>query len=310
MATKLASGKSKAVNKLIPRRATSGGKRPATRRVQNQPSVFGRFVRDHFGLIVLGAAAIGIGVLIYVGYQRAAASSFFELRRVDVAGTSHTEKESIEKLVRTKTAQSGVWNSDLTAIKNEIEQSAWVKTAIVSRVLPDGLRVRIVEREPKAVVRLDSGAKVWVDEDARILGEYKTGETAPFVMLGWNESRTDAADSAKKNQDRVRLYLRLVDDWKKAETIAQVAAVDLKNMQNVEALITQNETVIPIKLGDKNFAERLKTAVEQLKTIADNSGLEMIDKINADTDRPPSIILKTAEKPTTQNPKTRTRQAR
>src|SRR6185436_8309525 len=115
--------------------------------------------------------AIGAGVLIFAGYRVAASASFFQVRRVEVQGNYRVTSNDIQVLVRKETEKTGVWNTDLKGMTARLERLPWVKTAVVSRVLPDGIRVRISERAPRAVVRTSSERFHWVNKDAVLLGE-------------------------------------------------------------------------------------------------------------------------------------------
>ena len=42
-----------------------------------------------------------------------------------------------------QTEKTGVWNADLPGMKEKLEKMPFVKTAAVSRVLPNGIRVQI-----------------------------------------------------------------------------------------------------------------------------------------------------------------------
>lgn len=267
----------------------TAAKRPAAKRGNSQPSRFGKILRENLHWLFLSIGAIVVGVLLFIGYQRVTASDVFTVKHIDISGTKRTSKESVEKIVREKTRTDGVWNADLKAIQKEIEQVSWVKTATVSRVLPDGLRVRLSEREPKAIVRTEAGAKVWVDDEARVLGNVNANENQQFVIYGWNEG-TDA-EAVKKNQERVRLYLKLLEEWRKLEIASRVTSVDLSNLQDIEATIDQSGTVVPIQLGNQDFGARLKASLAQLETLEKNGGLENVEKIIA-YDRVPVVRTK------------------
>jgi cell division septal protein FtsQ len=130
-----------------------------------------------------------LGFLGFMGYRTVTASEFFEVKKIDVRGTTRTSVGEIEKLVSLNTEKSGVWNADLKEIKDRVEKLAFVKSAAVSRVLPDGVRVNVVERVPKAVVRFGAG-DFWVDEEGAILAiAGKTEARPPFVLTGWDESK-------------------------------------------------------------------------------------------------------------------------
>lgn len=249
--------------------------------MQSPPSRFAVFLRENLHWFFLCLAAVLIGVVLFVGYQRAAASSFFDVKRVDVAGAIHTKAEQIEKNVRALVADSGVWNADLDEIKKQIEQSTWVKSATVSRVLPDGLRVRVVERTPQAIVKLASGAKVWVDDEARILGDASADTTDSFIALqGWNESRDPEA--ARRNQDRLRLFLKLQNEFRASELAARITAIDLTDAQDVVAVSEQNNRVVEVNLGNKDFSGRLKTALDVVNEREELKNAERVKVINYD----------------------------
>jgi cell division protein FtsQ len=140
--------------------------------------------------VVLGVIA---GVLVFAGYRAAASASFFQVRSVDVAGTSRVSPEEVKTVVRRSAQSVGVWRADLDALSRELESLPWVRRAVVSRVLPDGLRVRIVEREQRAVVRTSEGRLVWVDDDAVALGQLQSNDKwPPFFIRGWDEGGTNA----------------------------------------------------------------------------------------------------------------------
>jgi len=98
-------------------------------------------------------------------------------------------------------------------------------------VLPDGIRVRITEREPKAVVRNAAGRFIWVDDDAVYLGEMSSTDQMPaFFLRGWNEDNSTTAQS--ENRERVRKFLELQRDWSAqgvSERVSEVNLIDLRD---------------------------------------------------------------------------------
>ena len=288
----MAVGNSKTIQRKSSAKRPIQAKRPAARRVQARPSEFNRILRENLHWLVLGLAAIGCGLLLFYGYQRAVASSFFAVKRVDVAGAINVERGAVEQIVRGNSDKTGVWNADLERSQKEIEAIAWVKTAVVSRVLPDGLRVRIVERTAQAVVKLGSGATVWVDEDARILGEAAGENILPVVLSGWNEDKSPEA--LKRNQERVKFYLKLIDEWRKTELVSRVSEINLADLQDVGATVRQNDQLIQTQIGSKDFSERLKTILIAVETIAANNNLEMVERV-INYDGHPVVSFKNAD---------------
>ncbi len=208
--------------------------------------------------------AIGIlfclGFLLFMGYRTVTASTFFDVKTIDIRGINRVAKDDIEKIVSRQTDKSGVWNADLITIREDVERITQVKSAVVSRILPDGLRVNLIEREPQAVVRLERG-DLWADDGAVLFDLVGKNETRPpFVMKGWDESKTDKA--AKDNQERVKIYLKMLDEWQELELAKRVGVVDLSDLQAPQVTVQDSGETVMLELSKDNFAKRLQKSLE------------------------------------------------
>ena len=211
------------------------------------------------------ALAIVMGVLIFAGYRAAASASFFQVRRIEVQGTTRVPKEDVQAVVRKEAEPAGVWNADLHAISERLQRLPWVRTAVVTRVLPDGLRVRIAERVPRAVVRTASGRFRWIDEDAVLLGEMLPTDQIPdFFLRGLNEENSHAAH--EENRERVEKFMELQQAWDAAGLSERVSEVNLIDVRDVRAQLAGDTSQIEVRLGAQDHGERLKKALEVLDT--------------------------------------------
>jgi cell division protein FtsQ len=207
--------------------------------------------------------AVCAGLVLFKGYRAAAASSFFELKSVDVSGVSQASADQIKQIVRRETATAGVWKVDLNAMSAEIARQPWVRTAVVTRVLPDGLRVRITERVPRLVVRTNAGRFVWVDDDGVMVGALTPAQQQPaFFMRGFDESGTDAARA--ENRERVKVFMTLMSDWEAAGIAARVSELNLDDLRDVRAQLAGDDSQIEVRLGKEDWTKRLRQALETL----------------------------------------------
>lgn len=203
-----------------------------------------------------------------MGYRTVTASEFFDVKKIVVRGALHASKSDIEKIVSGQTEKLGVWNADLNDIKDRVERLDFVKRASVSRVLPDGVRVNVVERVPKAVVRLSGGGDFWTDEEGVVLAPVGKTEERPLLTLrGWDESKTDKA--VKENQLRVKMYQKMLDDWKTFDLARRVKEVNLTNLDEPRAIIEDSGMPVFIDVGKEDFGKHLQ---EGIKGIA-NKGM-------------------------------------
>ena len=212
------------------------------------------------GKIIL---ALGVGALIFAGYRAAASASFFQIRNIEVRGTARVSPEQVQQVVRREVGPHGVWRADLMAVSNQLEHLPWVRTAVVTRLLPDGVRVRITERVPRAVVRTTAGHLVWVDDDAVVLGEMAPGDQMPtFFLRGWSDDNSDSA--RMDNRERVQKYLEVTHEWDAAGLSERVSEVNLIDLRDIRAQLAGDDSQIEVRLGAKDSGVRLQKALEVL----------------------------------------------
>ena len=208
-------------------------------------------------LVILGIIGLAIG------YRAASSAALFQARAVDVIGTSRTSAEEIEGLVRRSVSRTGVWRADLSALSVELGRLPGVRRAVVSRVLPDGLRVRITERVPTAVVRTSSGHFVWVDDEGVALGEMTTSDQMPpFFIRGWNEDGTNEA--RLENSERVKKYQEALREWQTVGVVERVSEISLFDVRDVRAQLAGKDSEIEVRLGSHELGRRLKEALDVL----------------------------------------------
>ncbi len=223
------------------------------------PIAVGRLIVPAIVLLLLIA---GIVYMAVSGYESATSSSFFRLTFVDVRGTERTSKDEITKVVTMSAERSGVWNADLAEIKVKLEKFPFVKTASVTRALPAGIRVNIIERVPAAVVKLASGYAL-VDNEGVILVPAKGNEKEfPFVLQGWDESKTEKA--GPDNLARLKIYKKMVDESVQFDVAARIKEFNLANIRQPVAVVEDSGRSISVSLARDDLGRSLKTAIEAL----------------------------------------------
>lgn len=222
-----------------------------------------RAILSYVPLLLKVTLAIIIGGLIFVGYRAASAASFFQIRKVEVQGNSRASTADVQSLVVREVSKTGVWRADLREISSRLERLPWIRVAMVSRVLPDGVRVRIEERQPRAVVRNAAGRFLWVDDDAVLLGEMMPTDQMPaFFLRGWNEDPGNTVQ--KENMERVKRFLDLQREWSAAGLSERVSEVNVIDIRDVRAQLAGDDSKIEVRLGSQDFGKRLKDALSVL----------------------------------------------
>jgi cell division septal protein FtsQ len=246
------------------RRSSAATQRPARRESGGEAMVARlRAILGYLPAFLKIVLAIAVGILVFAGYRAAASASFFQVRKVEVQGTSRVSADDVQTLVRKEVEKTGVWKADLKGMNARLEKLPWIKTAVVSRVLPDGIRVRIIERAPRAVVRTGSGRFRWVDEEAVLLGEMlPTDQIPPFFLRGLNEDDPEGARA--ENRARVAKFIELQGAWEGAGVAERVSEVNLIDMRDIRAQLAGDDSRIEIRLGPEDQGQRLKDALKVL----------------------------------------------
>lgn len=212
-----------------------------------------------------------IAVLLVVGYRMIAAASFFRAAEIDVTGAERVSADHLAATVKRKAATANVWQLDLDELSKELEKEPWVRSALVSRVLPSGLRVRITERVPVAVVRTGAGQLMWTDADAVLLARVApTDELPPFFLRGFDETLTTAAQT--ENRRRINEAVKMTDEWRKAGIVDRISEVSVEDLRDVRAQLSGRDSAIEVRLGASNYGARLEKALRVLDEERDAPG--------------------------------------
>src|SRR5881394_4405851 len=228
--------------------------------------------------------AIVILIASIVGYRMAASAALFQVQAIDVSGTSRTSAEEIQGRTRRALSRTGVWRADLSAISNELSQLPGVRRAVVSRVLPDRLRVRVTERVPVAVIRTAAGHFVWVDDDGVMLGEMKADDRMPaFFIRGWNEEGGE--DARKENIERIQKYLELLHAWDAAGLSQRVSEVTLYDTRDVRVQLAGSDSQIEVRLHSRDPGPGMQIALQELDTYKQTPHASSITYVDLQTGR-------------------------
>ena len=213
-------------------------------------------------MAISGFIMICLAVIFGLTYETLAASDFFDLRAVEVRGTSRASNSDIEKIVRANAERTGVWNADLLEIKQKIEKVTFVKTASVTRDLPSGITVKVNERIPVAIVHI-GGADFLVDGEGDVLASTEKMERElPFAMLGWDEAKSEKA--GKENLDRLKMYQKMISEWRDFDLISRVKSVDLADLREPRAVLEDSGLPVTVMLGRDNFGQQLSNGIKAI----------------------------------------------
>jgi cell division protein FtsQ len=140
--------------------------------------------------------------------------------------------------------------------RKQLEQIPWIEHATVMRLLPDEIRINVVERKPVAFTRLGNQIGL-VDASGVLL------TMAPAAMARHHYSfpvitGIDRGDPASSRRARMAVYLRMMSDLDSTgqHYSEQISEIDLTDPEDARVLMPEQGADILAHFGEDHFLER------------------------------------------------------
>jgi cell division protein FtsQ len=215
----------------------------------------------------LGRTALLLSALIVVGGLSTSAyllKNYIDRdNRYRIAGTSNIEASGLTEVSRAEMLPvfgedigRNIFFVPLGERRKQLEEIPWIERATVMRLLPDQIRVSVVERQPVAFVR--QGQQIGlVDANGVLL-------TMPAAMMAQRHysfpvvTGINAQDAPAARKARMAVYQRLLAelDANGQRISEQISEIDLMNPADARVLLPEQGTDILAHFGEDHFLER------------------------------------------------------
>jgi cell division protein FtsQ len=123
-------------------------------------------------------AGVLLSLLACVAVYR---SDLFSISRVEILGNVRLSADRVRALAKVP-ADATLIRFPAAQVAARVSADPWVAEVTVTRVFPDAMRIRVVERRPAAMV--DAGATLWlIDGAGMVLGKRSLEQTATMVVI-------------------------------------------------------------------------------------------------------------------------------
>jgi cell division protein FtsQ len=205
-------------------------------------------------LIVLGGLATSAYLLkTYLGHDG----------RFRINGASNIEATGLTEVSRSEILPvfgedigRNIFFVPLAERRKQLEEIPWIEKATVMRLLPDKIRVSVVERKPVAFVR--QGQQIGlVDANGILL-------TMPPAMMAQHHysfpvvTGIDAHDPPAQRKARMAVYQRLLGelDANGQRISEQISEIDLTDPEDAQVLMPEQGGDVLAHFGEDRFLER------------------------------------------------------
>ncbi len=244
------------------------GRRGGSRRrsgVQKKAGFLGWLPQTVWGRVAVGVSALAV-VGLGVGGVLAVKSALLHDERfvipdsaaIKVEGNRHVTKAQLLSIFG-EDVDRNILRVSLAERRAELERLPWVEHATVMRLLPDHLRISIVERKPVAFVR--QGSYIGLVDKSGVLMNLvaTTGEHYSFPVV----TGIVADDPLSVRAARMKMFERFTSELdaggagSDGKRISDgLSEVDLSSPEDVKALIPDDNGEVLVHFGDADFLER------------------------------------------------------
>jgi cell division protein FtsQ len=183
--------------------------------------------------------------------------------RFRIAGASNIEATGLTEVSRAQMLQvfgedigRNIFFVPLSERRRQLEEIPWIERATVMRLLPDRIRVSVVERQPVAFTR--QGQQIGLVDASGIL------LTMPAAMMAQHHysfpvvTGIEASDSPAARKARMAVYQRLLAelDANGQHISEQISEIDLSDPADAQVLMPEPGADILAHFGEDRFLER------------------------------------------------------
>jgi cell division protein FtsQ len=176
---------------------------------------------------------------------------------IAIEGNQHVTKAQLLSIFG-EDVDRNIFTVSLAERRAELERLPWVEHATVMRLLPDHMRVSIVERTPVAFVR--QGGHIGLVDKSGVLMDMVSGTGSSAgarysfpVVIG-----IAANDPLSTRLARMKIFGRFTRelDGGGAKISEGLSEVDLSDPEDVKALIPDEHSEVLVHFGDVDFIDR------------------------------------------------------
>ncbi len=253
--------------------------------LRRQKAVAVRRHRPSWGwrwVLFFTAVAAPVGIASYFLTTFALSSPRFELRSADdiqVTASRFVSREEVANALGLPLhAGNGpginVLRLSLEALRKQVGAVAWVRSAALTRVFPNRLVVRVIERTPVAFANVGGHVSL-VDSEGVLLDKPESASFDFPVITGldWDAGLEGCRTRIALYQDFMRQLGEEISHsgW-------TVSEADLADGDDLKALLVQGRETLQVHFGHENFLEhfhRFLTVLPELRK--SNTPLDSVD---------------------------------
>lgn len=219
--------------------------------------------RGALGTLVRPAAKYGVilliaGCAVYEGTRLVAHARVLRIDRIVVRGNERLSSGEVMAVLNGLRGENIVW-TDLSAWRQSLLSSPWVRDAALRRSLPSTVEVVVSERAPIFVGRINRELYL-IDDRGAVIDQYGP-QYADLDLPIVDGLASRAGGDTTADEPRAELAARLIAALRPDAPVARrLSQIDVTDVHNAAVILSGDPAVIYV--GEDKFLERLRSYLE------------------------------------------------
>jgi cell division protein FtsQ len=217
-------------------------------------SAVGRIFLGLGALAVLGGL-ISVSLVLKTYLERDARFRIAGTENIEVAGLTQVTRADMLPVFGEDIGRN-IFHVPIGLRRKQLEEIPWVERATVMRVLPDQLRIAVVERKPVAFTR--QAQQIGLVDASGVLLQMPAATMAQHHYSFPVLTGIDPGDPLPSRSARMAVYERLLAelDANNQHLSDQISEIDLTDPEDARVLMPEQGTDILAHFGQDRFLER------------------------------------------------------
>jgi cell division septal protein FtsQ len=197
-----------------------------------------KLLRIFLVLLIIGAAVTAVGFGCWGLYQVLfSKNERFTLRRLELQGLDPDRTRSLAHYLDLKMNEDNLFDIDIASLKRKITNISYISDVSVYRVLPDTLKVNVIQRIPLAYLS-KFGSKWVIDEDCIVMNRkycMKVRYTLP-VINNFKYKSFNSGERLPQLEEAVELIKLATYEFRNFK----IYSLDLKDADKITFVMIRN----------------------------------------------------------------------
>lgn len=248
------------------------------RKLQKRRNAFKKtsfFMKSISVIIKAGCVAIVVVLLCVIGIKKISKhvniSDYCKMEKIKLKGIKHIDTTDILENARLNYDVS-LLNLDISGIVERIKKNQWVKKVNVRRVFPHTVVIKVVEREPIAIVNLGS---VYLVGRENVLWPVKKGEYWNLPVISGLKDTIINGNIHKLKDNEFNKMKDFIDNYQcvKNSISRKISQVDFRDNDMVYVKMFESPVVVRLRMSE------IGEGLEMLSAILKKVGSKSINDI-------------------------------